>query len=629
MKMVMENYKIKKLKDLSLAALLMAGAAFSACSSSEDDVKDILQSPRTATRKMTFTSTVAPKEDVANTRSVDGNGMTTWVKDEEIALYYQTTNGYGKTTASVTAVNNGVATISATLEDAKDGGTIKLIYPASLVNDTGDDFDTSKLLSDQHGTIADISKNFDACKGEGWLVTNGETCSTTDVVDMKNQLLIAKFTPKFNNSAIDGITTLTLNITSYTYNVTPVSGTFDTNGIYVAMLPVDDKEIVITAQTASQKYGYAGKKVTLEKSKVYTNISVMMGKYVDLTGRENDYTAEDGDFLTGSLTGRSVLIPENKKVTLRNLTISESESYLSLIHCAGNNTITLSGSNSLSYTKGTFSAIYPGDTGKTLTIKGCGQLKASATGSYSAAIGASKNTGNCGNIRIEDGEITVNSGNYGVGIGVSAHSVERTCGSITIAGGHVVASISENNYGTAIGCYGDDSKTATCSEINITGGIVEATGGHDGAGIGSGRNSTCEAISISGGTVTASGGRYAAGIGAGYKTTCNFISISGGTVTASGGLDAAGIGIGYRGSCGIIIINGSLNKLDVTSGGRNIQPIDKGNSGSINDENIILDDQNLSSWTPGEPTTNYNWAVSTFYNNEWNANATRWELTKK
>ena len=600
MKMVMENYKIKKLKDLSLAALLMAGAAFSACSSSEDDVKDILQSPRTATRKMTFTSTVAPKEDVANTRSVDGNGMTTWVKDEEIALYYQTTNGYGKTTASVTAVNNGVATISATLEDAKDGGTIKLIYPASLVNDTGDDFDTSKLLSDQHGTIADISKNFDACKGEGWLVTNGETCSTTDVVDMKNQLLIAKFTPKFNNSAIDGITTLTLNITSYTYNVTPVSGTFDTNGIYVAMLPVDDKEIVITAQTASQKYGYAGKKVTLEKSKVYTNISVMMGKYVDLTGRENDYTAEDGDFLTGSLTGRSVLIPGNKKVTLRNLTISESESesYLSLIHCAGNNTITLSGSNSLSYTKGTFSAIYPGDTGKTLTIKGCGQLKASATGSYSAAIGASKNTGNCGNIRIEDGEITVNSGNYGVGIGVSAHSVERTCGSITIAGGHVVASISEDNYGTAIGCCGDDSKTATCSEIKITGGIVEATGGHDGAGIGSGRNSTCEAISISGGTVTASGGR-----------------------------DAAGIGIGYRGSCGLIIINGSLNKLDVTSGGRNIQPIDKGNSGSINDESIILDGQNLSSWTPGEPTTNYNWAVSTFYNGEWDA--TRWELTKK
>ena len=151
-------------------------------------------------------------------------------------------------------------------------------------------------------------------------------------------------------------------------------------------------------------------------------------------------------------------------------------------------------------------------------------------------------------------------------------------------------------------------KSTSCGNITINGGNIEAWGGANGAGIGTGYcnvsgSISCGIIPITGGMVTAYGGENAAGIGAGQSKSsksnvnnCNGINISGGIVTAIGGENAAGIGSGYaRGtrspisSCGDINITGGTV---VATGGSNGAGIGTGNTydvgGKSNCGNITI-----------------------------------------
>ena len=114
-----------------------------------------------------------------------------------------------------------------------------------------------------------------------------------------------------------------------------------------------------------------------------------------------------------------------------------------------------------------------------------------------------------------------------------------------------------NGYSGAagIGSATENGVEKASGELVIHGGIVSATGGRLGAGIGSGAKSIaedtdlCGPVTIYGGTVTATGGEDGAGIGggAGYEEHGNhggkFI-LYGGKVTAQGGNEAAGVGGG-------------------------------------------------------------------------------------
>ncbi|MBQ6759892.1 MAG: hypothetical protein IJP47_00505 [Prevotella sp.] len=171
-----------------------------------------------------------------------------------------------------------------------------------------------------------------------------------------------------------------------------------------------------------------------------------------LSGSEN-YTAQDGDVLTGSTSG-TVTIAGNANITLNNSTINGG------IVCKGSATITLVGTNSVSGATNK-AGIQIGGSGTTLTIKGNGSLTANGD-DQSAGIGlsrawnpASDVTG--GDIVIEGGNITANGGSqWGAGIGTGV-------------------------------IYGNGSaKTARIGNITIKGGTVKATGGSDSDGIGTG-----------------------------------------------------------------------------------------------------------------------------------------------
>ena len=91
-------------------------------------------------------------------------------------------------------------------------------------------------------------------------------------------------------------------------------------------------------------------------------------------------------------------------------------------------------------------------------------------------------------------------------------------------------------------------------ELEIHGGVIEATGGNGAAGIGGGYGRNGCTVTIYGGSVTATGGSNAAAIGGADGANGGNVSIYGGTVNAIGGPFAVGIGAGYEG-----VSDGALN----------------------------------------------------------------------
>lgn len=313
-----------------LGALLMLGALAFSCNKIENQEPTPEETTQTtAPVEMSFTTTMAAKD--ASSKAVDADGVTTWVVNEKIAVYYQKSDdSYGTATANVDAVNAaGVATISALLTNAKNGSTVKFVYPASLVNATGDDIDAAKLQANQHGTIADISANFDAATGSGTLVTDGSTCGTDALVTLTNRLLIGKFTPKFSGAAIDEIMTLTVSDGTNTYTVTPTSGTFGTTGIYVAMLPVTSQVVSLTAETASASYIYPGKSVTLAAGKLYNNLAISCSKLY--TCSSSDWEMKVSAFNADESENPVLLLTENISIVSGvSMTITRADGIIDL-----------------------------------------------------------------------------------------------------------------------------------------------------------------------------------------------------------------------------------------------------------------------------------------------------------
>ncbi len=443
-------------------ALLTAGMMTTACSN--DDVAIENPTEQTSKGDMLFTATIAPKD--GTTRSVSEGGVTTWVENEQIAVYYQKTDdSYATATANVDAVNEGKATISAALSNAKDGSLVKFVYPASLANAIGG-INATKLQSNQHGTIADISANFDAATATATLQTDGTTCGTTETIAFTNQVLIGKFTPTYGGNAIEGITSLTISDDWNTYTVTPTSGTFGTDGIYVAMLPVNDEEVIISAQTASQRYGYGGKKITLTKGMLYNNLAIPMLKVHDLSS--GSFTADEDAFIYQSgivATSNTITISAGHKVILSNVDISTGDNN-NAIACSGSANIVLSGSSIVKNNSVNKAVIKAGPDATTLTISGAGSIDAQAN--YSSP--------------------TINAA-------VIGSDADVTCGNITITGGIIWASFANSSYGAAIGT----GRNGTCGTITIGSGITSVSAkstNSDAKCIGAGLNGHCGEVRV-------------------------------------------------------------------------------------------------------------------------------------
>ena len=456
---------MKKIFYILTAALLLTGCT----------VDDTANDNNTA-KTVTFTATLAPKGGASRDQSracssfgetqpalAEGKGgattrvittgteggkevlTTAWKSGEKIALYYQTgPDTYATAEAIVDEVNDGVATISASLTNAMNGGTVKFVYPASLANDNGDDIDENKLLNNQNGHLRtgtkNISKNFDAATGSGTLSVGAGTAVTSEHIVMENRVCICKIKLSFSNgshpvsSAGKTLTITVGNERTYTISspFTPqdqsatgpiVYRAFETGDvIYVAMLPVVSQRVTFLSLDGSNRmYKFVSNDVDLAAGKFYRNIPLTLTETATanrtLTTNDGVVTLVDGDILTGTGGANTQLkIADGAMVMLSGVTNTDitQETNRPGIDCLGDATIILAGTNSVrgrEYAAGIFVP-----EGKTLTIMGSGTLV--ATGGNTSQEGAG--SGLIG----------------GAGIGGTK---DVSCGSIVIAGGTVTA----------------------------------------------------------------------------------------------------------------------------------------------------------------------------------------------
>ncbi|MFI3327044.1 MAG: GLUG motif-containing protein [Clostridia bacterium] len=226
-------------------------------------------------------------------------------------------------------------------------------------------------------------------------------------------------------------------------------------------------------------------------------------------------------------------------------------------------TITISGATVNAYGSSGGAAI--GGSGATITIDDNAIVNATSAGA-GAAIGNSQD-GIATDITITgSADVTaVNSSTMYSGGSAIGGAYTSVTGNITISGNSKV--YASSTTGTAIGGgYSSSAGNILISgnaTVTANGGTNSSD---DGAGIGSGKfyKGTEGTITIQDyANVTATGGSFSAGIGTAQSSYIDTINITGGIVNATGGVDAygfndsgAGIGTGYYGSVNEINISG-------------------------------------------------------------------------
>ena len=555
----------------TMAALLITSAAFTACSNEDGAV--IGEQPAATQTPQVYTLTLqAANATGAQHRALELDGtklVAKWAAGDELTVINVTsmTPLGGTLTASNVSADGKTCTFSGTLTGTIEvGNQLALHYHAT--SDTQVGTLESAAASDQANAIVTVAS---AHEGNITISESEASFNTTTAV--------LKLTLKDGSANALNATSLKMTVDGTDFfTASPTAATYTANGngvLYFAvprqmeaadkiagvksggypteelfntwMTNLNTYDVTFTATVGSDTYTATKTGYKLAAGKYYAT-ELTMSKLTNLSSISGtEYTVQDGEVLTGTLASNvkiSIAAPvapaTTTTVTLKDVTINgvNSTDYKwAGITCEGDATITLEGTNTV---KG-FADGYPGifvSSGKTLVIKGTGELNASSNGSYDtgsggAGIGGGKQM-DCGNIEIQSGTVTATGNSYGAGIG----------------GGY----------------------NANCGNITISGGTVTATGGWRAAGIGGGKRgpatSSCGNITISGGTITATGGEEAAGIGggrgnnSGTQSSCGTITITSGvtSVTATkGSSDAQSIGAGKYGTCGAVTIEAGAN----------------------------------------------------------------------
>ncbi len=245
----------------TLAALLMAGAALTACSSSDDTINEI-QQPANPTGKYTMTIN-ASKGDDAQTRALllDESGTKNvlnaiWDEGEEVLVYQ---NGSEIGTLTAAASDDAETTLSGTLDSAPDASKALTFYFHTAADPS---------YGGQDGTLTKIASTYDFCApatvASGSFTVNTVTSTVTvpnGISFGANQQAIVKFTlkDKANNAISPSAISASLDVNStapawiqtaittagitlpYESNITIPDATYTENGAGIIYLAIPDK----------------------------------------------------------------------------------------------------------------------------------------------------------------------------------------------------------------------------------------------------------------------------------------------------------------------------------------------------------------------------------------------------
>lgn len=527
---------MKKILSINtLAALLMAGAAFTACSS-EDTIID--EQPVVNPTQKTVTMTVkASKDEVAGTRGLSLDGKTlnaVWKTTDVIKVYKFNSWDEPVGTLSPTSNTTGDVTLRGEVTGVTEGTKLALFMGGG-----GEAFDYTGqkgVLLSSDDPVNSIESKYDYASAgitqsfyahyvndgnEDILTLSSDPQSYSEITaSFTNDAAIVKFT-LVQSDGKTPVNTTQLDISCEDIfikspnkkGLLSINHGTATNVFYVAlrcdMKTSGSGTMTLTANEYTHErtmnYGNSGRNHFFQPGKYY-EVTVRMTAHdwttVDLSTDLSGYLVNGNLYLPKETVSESnkyirligelpenvtcpIIIREGAIVKLDGVTIPKQDVYAAGISCLGDATLILSGTNNV--TGGNYNnQFYSGVTvnsGNTLTIKGNGTLYATGGGLHAAGIGSSADYNNnptsgvseaCGNIVIEGGVIYAEGGEGAPGIGAGSEN----CGTITITGGEVHAEAGPGEtYSSSLyhaAAIGTNPWNTSCGAISITGGSVYA-----------------------------------------------------------------------------------------------------------------------------------------------------------
>jgi hypothetical protein len=282
----------------TLAALLMAGAAFTACSSSDD----IIEQPINPTEPQVYTMVIkATRDSNASTRAVGLDGeklVANWAGTEYIEVFQ---DNYGNLeligTATAAASTDGTTTITATITTAPSESNTLFFYLYGI----------NKDYTGQDGTLETISSKYAyafGIIGSGYWSYDGNTITSTGTLHFLPMGDIIKFNLKDKSGTNDiNATSLTFHdcnnesklaqvyngstdpdpAVQMTYGDITINLTLATNTIYANLCAFEPVNLLMIAKDESDNI-YAYTKVDFATSSAYRQITVNMHQLTGLNG---------------------------------------------------------------------------------------------------------------------------------------------------------------------------------------------------------------------------------------------------------------------------------------------------------------------------------------------------------
>lgn len=268
----------------SKVTFFVMGVMMCACSGSDDTIEDITpQQPGTPTTgKVILRGTLSG----GITRSqISDAGVATWSNGDKIAVRYQKTDGsYAKADATVSAGGNTSATFSAELDSPK-AGSVQMIYPANLYQETSPYYNTTTLMTNQKGTLADIGQNWNIQTATTTMSISANEATLSAVVQMKSQISLCVFTLKKDADNTLSATKLDISDGTNNYIIQPASAS---TSYAVAMLPTNNANFTFLAKTTE-----VGRVYDKQKNVTLSNCTTSnIGDVVDKDG--NIYSVGSG-----------------------------------------------------------------------------------------------------------------------------------------------------------------------------------------------------------------------------------------------------------------------------------------------------------------------------------------------